>query len=428
VRSTPKGFFGLCLAGLLVGVAATASPATQQDAEQRYLAAQAAFADGDAGTALQLFDALIEDYPRSRYPDTPWRAAASVRAGEIELGLGLVQPATARFVGVVDSEQPTGWTSRARLGLATSLLWERDWRAAATLLQRVVDAFNAGDPSGDPMAGVLAAERLTLVHRLWLRPAAGEQPWQRSGRFDLGAAIDRPIGVAASSNGLLVSDEGRDSVVFRDSTGNAATFAVADPQRPWWSPAGDGYVAARAVVTAPLSAASTQFTYADGGRQRAVEDIRAGLRTPAGEWILLDSDSHRVMMFGAGGEFVRALDLAGGDPVDVDRGPRGRLFVIEEDRREVMIFAAGGSREGGFAIEGWREPYALAVDAAGHVYVLDRDNKRIDVFDPDGGILWTVGPVLPGGVELDDPRDLAVDGGGRLFVADRGLGVVVVIE
>ena len=102
--------------------------------------------------------------------------------------------------------------------------------------------------------------------------------------------------------------------------------------------------------------------------------------------------------------------------------------MIEKRQREVMVFAADGALCGGFAMETWREPYAVAADALGFIYVLDRGNKRIDVFDPDGGILWSLGPVLPGGVELDDPRDIAVDGSGRILVADRGLSVLLVIE
>jgi len=400
----------------------------QQDAQQRYEAAESVLAGGDAEDALQMFDAFIDDYPRALYPSTPWRAAASVRAGEIELSLGRSQAAAVRFVGVVDGEETSSWTSRARLGLATTLLWSREWSAAATLLQQVVDAFDAGGPSADPVAGVNAAERLTLLHRLWLRTAAGGQPWQRAGRFNVGATLDRPIGVAASTNGLLVSDEGLDAVVFRDSTGNAATFVMADAQRPWWSARGIGYVPARSVVSAPLSAASFEFTYPDGGRQRAVEDIRAGAGTAAGGRVLLDNRSKRILEFSPTGAFVRALDTRGGEPVDLARGPRGRLFVIEKSRREVMVFDPDGALRGGFSIETWREPYALAVDAIGHVYVLDRRSKRIDVFDPDGGILWSLGPVLPGGVEFDDPRDIAVDGGGRIFVADRGLSSLVVIE
>jgi tetratricopeptide (TPR) repeat protein len=400
----------------------------EQDAADRYAAAESAFAAGDSEGALRRLDQLIGDYPRERYPANDWRAAALARAGEIEMAMGRVPAATARFVDVIEGEDPSAWTSRARLGLATALLWRREWPAAATLLQQVVDAFGGDDASGDPLAGTLAADRLTLLHRVWLRVAAGEQPWQRSGRLDVGAALDRPIGVAAGPNGLLVSDEGRDAVIFRDSAGNAASFPLPDGQRPWWSDRGEAYVAARALVGAPLSGATEQFSYGDNGRQRAVQDIRAGVRLPTGAWLLLDQDSRRVLVFSATGAYERALDLRGGEPVDLEAGPGGRLYVIEKNRREVVTFDAAGALQGGFAVDGWREPYALAVDPAGHVYVLDRGNKRIDVFDPDGGILWTLGPVLPGGVQLDDPRDIAVGGGGRILVADRGLRVVVVIE
>jgi len=423
VRSIVLGAFVVAAA-----LAAGATGAAQQDAEERFVAAESAFAGGDAEAALRMLDELIADTPATRFPDSRWRAAAEARAGEIELALGRADTAAARFVAVVDGEVTSSWTSRARLGLATTLLWSRDWSAAAPLLQEVVDGFNRDDASADPVAGLLAADRLTLLHRIWLRPAIGGQPWQLAGRYDISAPLDRPSGVAAGSNGVLVSDEGRDALIFRDSTGNAASFTIADPQRPWWSDNGEAYVAARATVEAPLSAASLVFTYSAGGRQRTVEDIRAGARGATGEWVLLDNDSKRVLLFDADRTFRRALDMRNGEPVDIARGPRGRLFVIEKDRREVMIFAADGSLEGGFAVDTWREPYALAADAAGLVYVLDRGAKRIDVFDPDGGILWTVGPRLPGGVELDDPRDIAVDGSGQILIADRGLGVVVVLQ
>jgi DNA-binding beta-propeller fold protein YncE len=123
------------------------------------------------------------------------------------------------------------------------------------------------------------------------------------------------------------------------------------------------------------------------------------------------------------------LDLGpDGEPIDVALGPQGKVFVIEKRRREVRVFNPDGSLFTGFGYERWREPYALAVDAAGFVYLLDRGNRQIEIFDPELGAGWTLGPVLPGGVELRDPRDIAVDGSGRLLIADRRLSAIIVIE
>ena len=76
----------------------------------------------------------------------------------------------------------------------------------------------------------------------------------------------------------------------------------------------------------------------------------------------------------------------------------------------------------------WRRPEALTIDALGNVYVLDRDEKTIDVFDPDGTLLLTYGPELPDGTRLSGPRDLAVDDEGRLYVVDRDLDAVFILE
>ena len=429
IRSLIVGF--LAVAGFIVGSTADGGviEPPRQDAEERYNFAEALLASGDAEEALQLFTAIVDNFPKTRYPLLSWRVAANVRAGQIEVALGRVDGGAARFVEVIDSETPSVWTTRARLGLATTLLWNREWQAAARLLQTIVDVSGRSGPESDIVAYRDAEDRLTILHRLWLRGEVGERPWQQAGRYPVEFTFDRPIGIAAGINGVLVTDEGKDLAVFFDSFDTAASFRVADPQRPWWGTSANGFVAAGSMVSAPLRTESFQFAYPESSRQRPLDDIRAGVGMPDGGWYLVDSEYRGVIRFGRDGTFDHILDMgANSEPVDLDRGPRGRLFVIEKRRREVLIFDAGGVLSAGFSYHDWREPYALAVDSIGYVYVLDRGLKRIDVFDQDGGFLWNLGPVLPGGIELGDPRDLTVDSTGRILIADRGLRTVVVVE
>ena len=411
-----------------------AAEVPQQQAEERaesiYFEGESAWVAGDAASALRSFSTLVEEFPSTRYPGLIWRAAGRVRAGEIRSRLGEPRAAAARFVEVIESEPPSSWTSRARLGLGITLLWQGDWQAATNLLQSVVSAAESGARDGDPGAAQLASRLLSLSHRLWVRPAIGERPWQRAGALVVGTRLDNPIGVAADDLGtVLITDEGLKASVLVDLQGNAATTAMRDVRRPWWSASGIGFIAAKESVAAPQRGESYRFMRPDGARQREVRDVRAGASDAVGGWVLLDNDSKQVMMFTSSGEYVRSLDLgANGEPIDVARGPRGELYVIERRSRLVRAFGADGTMEGGFGHGGWERPYALDVDAVGHVYVLDRDTKRVDVFDVNGMPLWSLGPTLPGGIRLEDPRDVAVDGAGRVFIADRGLSALIVVE
>ena len=82
----------------------------------------------------------------------------------------------------------------------------------------------------------------------------------------------------------------------------------------------------------------------------------------------------------------------------------------------------------------WRRAQALDIDELGNLYILDRDANEIHVYSQTGqpllvsGQPLVLGPQLPGGVVLRDPRDLAVDGTGRLYIADRGADTIVVLE
>jgi sugar lactone lactonase YvrE len=63
-------------------------------------------------------------------------------------------------------------------------------------------------------------------------------------------------------------------------------------------------------------------------------------------------------------------------------------------------------------------PSAIAVDAAGNLFVLDTGNHRVQKFGPDGSYLATYGRRGQGPGEFQYPAWLAVDGKGFIYVTD----------
>ena len=131
-----------------------------------------------------------------------------------------------------------------------------------------------------------------------------------------------------------------------------------------------------------------------------------GLRIDAHEnvWIT-DRTLHQVLQFSPTGEPLLALgkkevkgdntstDALNG-PSDLTFAPNGDIFVSDGEStntRVVKFSAAGklikfwgtkGSAPGQFDV-----PHAIAIDSQGRLYVADRANKRIQLFDQDGGYL-----------------------------------------
>ena len=63
-------------------------------------------------------------------------------------------------------------------------------------------------------------------------------------------------------------------------------------------------------------------------------------------------------------------------------------------------------------------PRAIAVDAAGQVYVADTGNKRVVVFDKDGNGKAVIGSAGSDPGLLDEPVGVAVSADGTVYVAD----------
>jgi len=90
----------------------------------------------------------------------------------------------------------------------------------------------------------------------------------------------------------------------------------------------------------------------------------------------------------------------------------------------VSEWGSQGNGQGEF-----NDPWDVAVDKHGDVFVVDRTNHRIQKFNGDGNFLvawsaWGVGPQY----EFNYPEGIAVDTTDTVFVADRGNNRIVVFD
>jgi serine/threonine protein kinase/sugar lactone lactonase YvrE len=167
---------------------------------------------------------------------------------------------------------------------------------------------------------------------------------------------------------------------------------------------------------------------ADTGNNTIRKISPAGeVRTLAG----LAGQSGQIDDIGATARFRAPLGIA------VDAA--GNLFVSEFANNTIRKITPQGSVStlaGSAANPGWRDslgdnahfrnPWALAVDQSDNVYVADKDNFVIRKITPDGRVSTFAGqPGQPGfadgpgpNARFKDPRGVALDGAGNLYVAD----------
>jgi sugar lactone lactonase YvrE len=127
-------------------------------------------------------------------------------------------------------------------------------------------------------------------------------------------------------------------------------------------------------------------------------------------------------------------------------GPDGTAYVADTANNAIRRIADGnvstlagdaepGDADGPPTRARFNGPLGVAVMADGRVVVADTYNDRIRVIDRDGQVSSIAGGREPGFADgagadarFDTPSGVAVDGDGRIYVADTGNGVVRVID
>jgi len=158
--------------------------------------------------------------------------------------------------------------------------------------------------------------------------------------------------------------------------------------------------------------------YVDAGGDVWVTDDHGG-----------DGKGHQVFKFSPQGKVLLTLGRPGiagtgpdtfNAPTDVAVAPNGDIFVSDghggetnarivkfsKDGKFIMTWGKKGSAPGDFNI-----PHSLALDSMGRLFVADRANNRIQIFDQSGGLLaeWR---------QFGRPSGLFIDKNGVLYSTD----------
>ncbi len=215
-----------------------------------------------------------------------------------------------------------------------------------------------------------------------------------------------------------------------------------------WDPdAPTGFVPGRFRFARSVDLAAVGVQLADAGADAAAAAIPVEpadlLAEPGGGVLVVDSAGDRLVRMDRRLQVTAVFGGRGTEPgrfrrpTAVARSADGsRLFVVDADNHRVQVLdaatgaplAAWGTRIGpaeadagaGAAGSGFVDPFGIAVDAAGGVFVSDRGAHRVLKFSYAGERIGGFGGRGPADRDLWKPGDLAVATDGRIIVVDYG--------
>ncbi len=265
----------------------------------------------------------------------------------------------------------------------------------------------------------------------------------------LGDKISEPYGLTSDlANNVYLVDSGNDRLIKFDSDLNPVEDA-------------GGYGSSDGLLNSPthISLGSNLNLYvSDGGNQRiSIFDTRlnyarqvrmidqddpskfgfaTGLRVNEyGEIWVADRDKSRIWLFSNIGSLDRSIggiESAGDyllNPAGMASDDRGRVYVCDKGNHDIKIYDNFGISLRSFGADYVKSPSGIAFDNHDNIWVADADRPGIFCFNQNGDMIYSVEKTGLGvNYSLKEPVDLTILSDNRLIVSDFGKNRLVVFQ
>lgn len=167
------------------------------------------------------------------------------------------------------------------------------------------------------------------------------------------------------------------------------------------------------------------FTFGKHGMGEGQLNVPMGLCTDAEDKIIVaNSHNHRIEVFDAEGIFCNSIAGNGvgskgfSSPWDVAVDPWGNLHIAAWNTSAIKVFTTEGMFVRSYGEKCLVNPRGIAIDGGGYVFVSDGGNGSVVVFEPTGKCIHTIS-------NLDSPTGVALDQDNGVYVVNYGAGTVL---